>query len=394
MKIRYVIMAVFLLAFSWFSINHFISGSATVDALCPFGGFETLYTYLTAGKLVPRVMQSSLVLAAGILLTVFIFRRGFCGYLCPFGTLQELIGRLKKKLNLDQQARNLKYAVLAIILVGTVITGTLVFRNYDPFLTFFHFGKGVLWDYEPGHLQVFIITLAVLAASVFIVRFWCRYFCPLGAITALLSRFSFTKLQRDHKCIDCKLCDKACPVDIKVSKEKAIKTPECLNCNRCVDVCPKDALPLTLFGKRVSTNTYGLSIVAFLVAFVVIAQASGHWESVPLLDEILTSELQPEDIKGWMTFEHISNATGIPAEQIIADVGLPPNVPPYTPFNQVGSLIGSEFHTKIVRSYVQNLGAPEDKKIQCPWGIEDDPRPGLCGLYVDNDQDNVCDYSE
>ena len=201
--IRYSVLAFFVVLFTVFAWRHFLLGggvAASVDALCPFGGFETLYTYIATGGFVPRVFISSLILAVGVLVTVIIFRKGFCGYICPFGALQELFGMVwKRKQELprkvDSYVRYLKYAILAIILIGTAVTGVLVFRDYDPFLTFFHFGRGIFWGEEEGSLAAFIITIAVLAASIFVSRIWCRYLCPLAGTMNLFGWLGFTRIQ-------------------------------------------------------------------------------------------------------------------------------------------------------------------------------------------------------
>jgi len=175
--LRYSILIFFLVLYSVFSVRHFILGggvAASVDALCPFGGFETLYTFIATGGFVPRILMSSLVLAVGVLLTAIVLRRGFCGYICPFGTVQELLGKLSRRKMavpkaIDRNARYIKYGMLAAILIGTALTGTLVFREYDPFITFFHFGKGLLWGEEEAVSLVPIgITIAVLSASIII----------------------------------------------------------------------------------------------------------------------------------------------------------------------------------------------------------------------------------
>ena len=93
-KFRYLVIIFFIVLFSLFSLRHFIIGgkfAASVDALCPFGGFETLFTFIATGGFVPRILMSSLILGIGLILTVIILKKGFCGYICPFGAVQELV---------------------------------------------------------------------------------------------------------------------------------------------------------------------------------------------------------------------------------------------------------------------------------------------------------------
>jgi len=353
---------------------------SAVDALCPFGGIESLYTYITTGMFVPRILISSLILSVGVMLTVFIFRRGFCGWICPFGTVQELLSKItkKKKLpkNIDRYARYLKYLVLILILVFTAIMGELVFRGFDPFLTFFHFGKGVLWNPEPGHLVPFIITVVVLLLAVFIERFWCRYLCPLGAFMAIFTKLGITKIQRNRRtCNNCKLCDKVCPVDIEVAKIKTLDDEECLNCNKCVDVCPKDSLLIKTAGKKIKSLHYGLAVIVLFIVVIVAAQVSGMWQSVPLLKPI-DQTLNPADIKGYMTLQEVSILSGISTHHLISGLGLPADIDPTTTIKQMHGELG--VGAEKFREYVKNYD-PEGSSVTAEMSVaEIASSAGIC----------------
>jgi len=409
---RYSILGLFLVLFTFFSINHFVLGggeAASVDALCPFGGLESLYTYFKTGTFVPRIMISSMILFIGVLLTVFIFRRGFCGWICPFGTVQELFGKItKKKYELPEQidkfARYIKYLVLAFILIGTAITGTLVFRGYDPFMTFFHFGKGLLWDFSASevseHATAYVITVLVLLGSIFINRFWCRYLCPLGAVTAIFAKLGFTSIKRnDKKCIDCKICDKVCPVRVKVSSVDKVRSAECIDCTACVSNCPKSALSINLFKERISIKKYAIGLVFILLAVIGITKATGIWQSVPTatLVSSTTGEVDAENIKGWMTLEEVSAEVGIHIPHFLIDFNLKEE-DMVIPIKDIGDKYGIDFHAEDVREYVENFkhasDHDEENEVACPWGLHDDPAPGQCGLYEDKDGNSICDLSE
>ena len=420
--IRYAVLTLFLILFSVFSLRHFILGggvAASVDALCPFGGFETLFTFITTGGFVPRILMSSLVLSVGVLITVLLFRRGFCGYICPFGTVQELLGMLtKKKMEMnetvDKYARWIKYAVLIAILIGTAITGTLVFRGYDPFMAFFHFGKGILWNYEAAefleHIVPFTIMVIVLTLGVFIERFWCKYLCPLGAVMGIFTKLGLTKIERDGKsCNGCGLCNRVCPMKIKVSCVKKVSSAECINCNKCVDICPKKSLTLVMLKKKFSILTYVALLVGVFLLVVVGAKLTGIWMSVPgnsLSDDF--GVLDAESIKGWMTLNQIASETGIDVEHFIQDLGLPDDIDRSTPVKDVSKKYNIEFETSVLREYVENFeyvahhveeenifpSTTVQKEIDCPWGIRNDPYPGKCGLYRDGDSNGICDLSE
>ena len=127
-------------------------GAPSVEAYCPFGGLESLYQFLTTGGFVRRIEPSAMIMLAALVLLTLIFSRGFCGWICPFGSLQEWLGLLGKKIfrrkfnptgAWDRGLRYLKYVLLAVIVGLTWHLGTLVFRDYDPFLAFFHLGQGI-----------------------------------------------------------------------------------------------------------------------------------------------------------------------------------------------------------------------------------------------------------
>jgi hypothetical protein len=127
-----------------------------VDALCPFGGIETFWTLLTAGTLVKQIAVSSLILLAAVLVIAIVFRRAFCGQICPLGALQELAGKLGGRLRrsrkplvvphrLDRAARYLKYAVLAFFTLWTFQAAALVIRPYDPWVAWMHLSTTEVW---------------------------------------------------------------------------------------------------------------------------------------------------------------------------------------------------------------------------------------------------------
>jgi polyferredoxin len=133
------------------------------ESICPFGGIETIVTFLTAGFFVPHVHSSNLVLAGAVLLLAFTARGAFCGWICPLGFLQDLVAgvsafvqrhvpaafrgmrALRRKAAplavLDRPLRFLKYAVLAWAIWGTAVFGVMVFRDVDPWIALLNIGQ-------------------------------------------------------------------------------------------------------------------------------------------------------------------------------------------------------------------------------------------------------------
>ncbi len=413
-NLRSTIMIFFFVLFTIFSLRHFILGgkvAASVDALCPFGGFETLLTFITSGGFIPRILMSSLVLAFGILISTLILKKGFCGYICPFGFLQELVNKIPvyenkitDKLSFlkkyDTKFRYSKYIILIAILVGTFITGKLVFRAFDPFMTFFHFGKGILWDYDPvefvEHLLPAIILVTILGLSLYIDRFFCKYICPLGAVMNLTSKFGLTKIKLNkRKCIDCGICDRSCPMNIDVSKNPEVKSLECINCNECIKSCPKDALNLKIGKKIISTTTYAIALLVIFFSVIAAAKMSGIWESVPgtsLKDA--SGNLDAANIKGWMTLNDVSKETNIPLEHFYHGLNLPDDLDLDLPLKQIKSTYDTEFETEELREFVRTYDSSNfGTELTCPWGIKNDPI-ARCGYYQDENHDGLCDLSQ
>ena len=88
---RHAIQALMVAVVGWQAVGHVTSGGESAEAWCPLGGFETLWTLVTTGRTVSHVHTSSLVLAATVLVLALVGRGFFCGWLCPLGTVQEMV---------------------------------------------------------------------------------------------------------------------------------------------------------------------------------------------------------------------------------------------------------------------------------------------------------------
>ena len=139
-----------------------------VDALCPFGGIETLWTLISSGVLVKQIAASSVILLGVVLVVAVVFRRSFCGYICPLGALQELFGKIGKAIwprkrpqvpaAIDRPARYLKYAILAVFAVWSWQAAALVIRPYDPWVAWMHLSSAEVF-------AEFTVGLVVLGVS-------------------------------------------------------------------------------------------------------------------------------------------------------------------------------------------------------------------------------------
>lgn len=193
------------------------------------------------------------------LLTLFgvVLGRLACGLLCPFGLVQDLLHHIPvPKMTvppaLDRPARWLKYGIL---LVFVLLLPAFVAGITPPYFCEYICPAGTLGGGVPllltnpplrelaGALFTWkaLVLAAVVLLSMLVHRPFCRYLCPLGAFYALFQRFSFYQmsLERD-KCVDCKRCEKACPMAVEVTKQ--INSAECIRCGRCKYVCPTGAI--------------------------------------------------------------------------------------------------------------------------------------------------------
>ena len=218
---------------------------ASVDFLCPFGGLETMYSLLAGDGFLRHTAASSVILLVGMLVMTVVYRRSFCGTLCPLGALQGIFGAVGGKLfgrrftvprAVDLIARYLKYAILVLFAVWTWQAAELVLRAYDPWVAWAHLTSADLLSTYAVGLAVLIVSLA---GSLVYDRFFCKYLCPTGALLGLLSRVSFLSIRRDaDACIDCGRCDKACMMNVAVATVDVVKSSECISCNECVNACP------------------------------------------------------------------------------------------------------------------------------------------------------------
>ncbi len=209
---------------------------------CPFGGVEALYTYVTEGNMVCSLGTSNFFLLGGVLAMTLLVRRAFCGYMCPIGTISEMVRSLARRAGLpeirvgqrvDRVLGAAKYAVLGLILYTTWRAGELMFRGYDPCYALIsrHGADITVWAY--------VVAGAIVAVSLFVSLPFCRWFCPLAAVLTPFSRVGLTRVRRDPAlCTGCRRCSAACPMEIPVDQLTQVSRASCLSCLNCVEACP------------------------------------------------------------------------------------------------------------------------------------------------------------
>ena len=217
---------------------------------CPIGSFQAV---VGSSKFRFSYYITGFLILLGVLLGRFI-----CGFLCPFGWLQELLHKIPTKKLSTKKLKPLTYLKYAILLLAVVLLPAIVVNDLgmgDPFFCKYICPQGVLEGAIPlaavnegirsalGPLfnRKLIILIVVVVLSVLFYRPFCKWICPLGAFYALMNKVSLLGIKVDeHKCVSCGKCAKVCKMDVDVTK-----TPnhtECIRCGKCITSCPTDAI--------------------------------------------------------------------------------------------------------------------------------------------------------
>ena len=216
---------------------------------CPLGALQN--SLIASDKRAPYYMISI------ILLYGLIFGRWICGFLCPFGLIQDLVYKIKspkvKKGSVTRALSGLKYVFLLVF----VIIIPLMFIMEDSIIPAFckyvcpagTLGGAIGLLSNPANTELltmlgglftwkFVVLAVVLVTSVFTYRLFCRFICPLGALYSLFNKISFVGITYDKgNCIDCGKCVTHCKMDIKHVGDR-----ECISCGECIPVCPTKAI--------------------------------------------------------------------------------------------------------------------------------------------------------
>lgn len=271
-----------------------VSRPAGVEGWLPIEGMMQFKYVLSAGHL-PQLHPAAFFLFTGFALISLLFRKAFCSWICPVGTVSEYLWKLGRSvfrrnfripLWIDLPLRSLKYLLLcffgyAVASMSATAIAEFVASPYGlvvdvRMLNFFRF---------IGATTAYVVCGLVLG-SVLLQNFWCRYLCPYGALMGLISIFSPARITRNEStCIDCAKCAKACPSALPVDRIVQIRSAECMNCFECVAVCPaKDALSLqftapTNLRRPVPAWQVAAGIVVVFFGLVGYAKFTNHWQT-------------------------------------------------------------------------------------------------------------------
>lgn len=287
--VRYTIQTAMVALVAWIGLRHQIlgmaQGAAPLDSFCPFGAIESLPSLLNGTGFIRKIGSSNFVLIVAAGLLTLGFSGSFCGWLCPFGAVQDFlawVGRLVFRgrthlvpARLHAWLKHLRWALLALILWMSAKYLSLWFADYDPFRALFHF------KFE-SILAIVLVGVTVLG-GVLVERFFCLYTCPLGALVGGLGKAGYIAVRRSEEaCIDCALCARVCPSRIAVDKARVVRDQHCTMCAECVEVCPAPgALTLSsgASGESLSPVFLGIATVSLFLALIGAGWAMGWWST-------------------------------------------------------------------------------------------------------------------
>lgn len=321
-----------LIAIIIFLTDIFSEGPSDPEAYCPYGGLLTFGTYLVQGSMACSMTMVQIMMGIVLAVGVILFGKLFCGYLCPLGWASEHMYKLREKTKLkgvqikngtipDKILRSVKYILLFIIFYMTLTSSELFCKNFDPYyaITTGFKGEITIW-------MAWTAIAILFLGSFFIKMFWCKYICPLGALSNL---FKFTLLfagiillyvilglvrlnipwlylliaacvmgylleiiyvkskyfplisihREEEGCIDCGKCSKRCPYSLPVDKNIVTKEVDCTLCGECIAACPTNVVT---FNKKKSFRW--LPAVLTMVLLVLALILGSIWE-LPTIDE-------------------------------------------------------------------------------------------------------------
>ncbi len=356
--LRWVLLGFFLTMVTIEGYLHQVQGGGvapSIHALCPYGGLETLYSLVFAGTFIQKIFSGTMILLGITLVLSLIFRRSFCGLICPFGALQEFFGIIGKKIfhkrfimpsRIDKPLRYLKYGVLVVTIYFAWKTAGLWMDPYDPWAAYGHVSAGFT-SLTTEYLIGIITLIIVLVGSMLYDRFFCKYLCPMGAVYGAISKISPSKIVRDKDiCINCNLCSKSCPMNIDVAKIDKVTSSECISCQSCVLSCPKvGALQYKTGKKTLKTLTVIIIVIGLFFAGTIISKTMGIFQ-VTQKKVTGESKINVEELKGYMTIKDVSIGTKIDLKEVYKKLGIPDSVPEDTKLKDVKNFVeGFEVET-------------------------------------------------
>lgn len=259
-RIRHIVQLAFVALNAWLGIQFYlwarfferggvglrVPRPTAAEGWLPIAGLMNFKVFVTTGRF-PAIHPAAMFLFMAFVVMSLIAKKAFCSWLCPVGTFSEFLAGLGKKLLhrnlrlprwLDLPLRGLKYLLLGffVFIIVSMSAATIEEFMATPY--------GIIADVKMLNFfrdmsgTALIVIAALVALSILVENFWCRYLCPYGALMGLVSLLSPLKIRRNPSaCIDCGKCSRACPASLPVDKLVQIRSVECTACMACIASC-------------------------------------------------------------------------------------------------------------------------------------------------------------
>lgn len=260
-NIRLTIQIIMLITVTIAALNHYLTtigkqitwiSESLFHYICPICGVTSIYQLFASSSLWVVKLKSSLGIIIGLaIMSVIVFGPIICGFICPFGAIQDLVARIGKKIfkrkynkfipkKFDEKLKYLRYVVLILTIILTATSSVALLEAINPYHAYLS-----LFNRKFTSLGIigFIILGLIVGLSLFVQRPWCRYMCPYGAFLGLFNKIKVFRVFRNKEtCIGCKKCTNQCPMGIEVHGKEDVRNLSCISCMECVDqkVCPKE----------------------------------------------------------------------------------------------------------------------------------------------------------
>ncbi len=263
-----------------------------VEAFLPIGALTSWKLFFISGHW-DKIHPASMVIFGFAVVSSFILRKAFCGWICPIGTVSEWLGKLSDWIRLkswklhkgiDIPLRSIKYLLLGFFLWIIIIR--MPVPAIEQFLSSPYYkvadAKMLYFFIHPSTLTI-VIMVILIVLSFKIKLFWCRYLCPYGAFLGFFSMLSPMRINRNtDSCTNCEMCSKKCPCHLLVSEKKQIISAECIGCLECAETCPEnDTLTMSFSGfqSKFTAKKFAIVLIGLFLFCYYTAQLTGRWHS-------------------------------------------------------------------------------------------------------------------
>jgi polyferredoxin len=257
--------------------------------------------FLLTGR-VSAIHPAAMFLFMAFLLMSLNLKKAFCAWICPVGTLSEVLWKLGRRA-FGRNLRLPRWADIPLRVLKYLLLGFFVFiigaMSAEALESFMRTPYGLVADvkmlnfFRNMGLTAATVLAVLVLGSMLVQNFWCRYLCPYGALMGLFSLLSPVKICRDAEaCVDCGKCARVCPAGLPVDRLMQIRSAECSACLVCVAACPaQDALQFSLPPRRAEApaqrwfrRALGPLAVTGILAYIffgliLLARVTSHWQT-------------------------------------------------------------------------------------------------------------------